>query len=768
MYNLDVYPIHYKAGKAEPQLPGLLALNPPRRCGRGRELDQLIALVHLVGKMDLTGEVLEKWLDKKAALFYSSPGSVTNALRLMAEAINSELLERNLKKAGTGPQVNGSLCLVVIRKDILYTLVIGQARIFVMNSTTAVEYGDSSNHARGLGVTQSINCHFNQLNIAGDESILLAPTGSPQWTLSSLEDAGKLAAEELGARLLVDRPLGMRAALIRLGEGSGQIVVRSLAAVSGGRVESSDKAGFEPAVVEQPASRSDLKQVHEPASQQAELPLPLPGFEPEGTRDEPGVEPVELPTDAAASQAEIGQVRSIRLDRRQMRGEKGLQKDAKRGLRQERKAERKQDNPSGVSDSPLTEVLKKTKAESVTVPRYLYLLFAIAVPLVVVAIAVSVYINQGRTQQFTYYLNEGQKYAALAADAKDDPVMHSFNLQASLMYLQKASQFGSTEESSLLVASIQQQLDELQGVVRLNMRPLALSERPGDVNISQIVASNTDLYMLDSKSGRVLHYDLFGEEYVLDKGFDCGPNPDNPLNSIGKLVDIIGLPTGNSFGATIFGIDGYGNIEFCIPGESGVVSSLIAPDAGWQEIKAVSMYQNYLYILDPGNNAVFSYAGTGILFEDKPRLFFDNVIPDMGQAVDIDVYADELYILRSNGEMVECTYSHMKSYKLTECMDPAPYNDMRAGQTAQAVSFPDSQFVQMRMTPAPDSSLYLLDAHGTGIYHFSLQRNLQKIYQPGFTDPEYSPKGAVTSVGFSPGKAIFMAFGNQIYSGVMP
>lgn len=767
MYNLDVYPIHFKAGKAEPTLPGMLAMNPPRRCGRGRELDQLITLVHLVGKTDITGDTLEKWLDKKAALFYSSPGSVTNALRLMAEAINNELLERNLKKSGTGPQVNGSLCLVVIRKDILYTLVIGQARVIVMNHSTAVEYSDSSNHSRGLGVTQSINCHFNQMSIDGDESILLAPAGSPQWTLSSLEDAGKHAAEELGVRLLADRPMGMRAALIRLIEGSGQIVVKSLAAVSGDKVESSKNAELVSAEEHQ-AGMAVLQQAGEQVSQQQELLLPLPGFEPALTRDGSAIEPLLSPVDSVPIKVNASPDRSARLEGSQPDDEKVRQKDARRGLWQDRKAVGKQSKQAAESDSRLTGVLKKTKAESVTVPRYLYLLFAIAVPLVVVAIAVSVYINQGRTQQFTYYLNEGQKYAAQAADTSGDPVMHSFNLQASLMYLQKASQFGSTEESNLLLASIQQQLDELQGVVRLNMRPLPLSERPGDVNISQIVASNTDLYMLDSKSGRVLHYDLFGEEFVLDKGFDCGPNPNNPLNSIGKLVDIIGLPTGNSFGATIFGIDGYGNIEFCIPGESGVVSSLIAPDAGWQEIKAVSMFQNYLYVLDPGNNAVFSYSGTGILFEDKPRLFFDNVIPDMALAVDIDVYADELYILRSNGEMVECTYSHMKSYKLTECMDPAPYNDMRSGQTAQPVNFPDSQFVQMRMTPAPDSSLYLLDAHGTGIYHFSLQRNLQKIYQPGFTDPEYSPKGMVTSVGFSPGKAIFMAFGNQIFSGVMP
>ena len=755
MYNLDIYPMYFKAGKPEPQLPGLLAINPPRRSGRGREVDQLIALIHLVGKTDLTGEALDKWLEKKAALFYSSPGSVTNALRLMAESINNELLERNLKKAGTGPQVNGSLYLLVMRKDILYTMVIGSAKILVLNGSSAVEYIDTSNHARGLGVTQEITCHFNQMVVSGEQSILLAPAGSPQWTLSSLEDAGKLKVEELVARLLVDRPMGMRAALIHLTEGSGQIAVKSFSVAPGDAKTTPDNhvAATEPDT--QAVSRSEFQQVVASATQPEATLLPLPGFETVVTPSETGSDAHTLP----------GQ--PIRFETSQTGDEKTDRREPRRGLR-ERKVVKKQDKSIGVTESRLTEVLKKTKSSSLTVPRYLYLLFAIAVPLVIAAIAVSVYINQGRTQQFAYYFTEGQKYADLAAKAKDDPVMHSFNLQASLMYLQKAAQYGSTEESTLLQATIQQQLDELQGVVRLNMRPISLSEPAGNVNIKQIVATNTDLYMLDSESGKALHYDLFGEEYVLDKGFDCGPNPNNPMNSIGKLVDIIGLPAGNSFGATLFGIDAYGNIEFCIPGESGVVSSLIAPDAGWQEIKAVSMYQNYLYIMDPGNNAVFSYAGTGILFEDKPRLFFDDVIPDMRQAVDFEVYADELYILRSNGEMVECTYSHMKSYKLTECVDPAPYSDMRSGQTAQTVNFPDSEFIQMRMTPAPDSSIYLLDAHGTGIYHFSLQRNLQKIYQPGFTDPEYSPKGKVTSVGFSPGKTIFMAFGSQIYTAAMP
>jgi hypothetical protein len=134
----------------------------------------------------------------------------------------------------------------------------------------------------------------------------------------------------------------------------------------------------------------------------------------------------------------------------------------------------------------------------------------------------------------------------------------------------------------------------------------------------------------------------------------------------------------------------------------------------------------------------------------------------------MEVNADELYLLRANGEMVECTYSHMKDYKLTECEDPAPYSDMRSGNEPQAITFPDAQFVQMRLTAAPDSSIYLLDTHGSSLFHFSLQRNLQKIIQPLFVDSGYRPKFAASSMAISPSKMVFLAFGNQIFYGPLP
>jgi len=770
LFNLDLYSLFFQHGIPRQSLPGLIAINPPKKCGRGRESDQLIALVHPTGKAELGEEGLSDWLQKKAALFYSSPGSVTNAMRLMAEAINNEWLERNLKKAADGVQVNGSLYLAVLRKDILYTMVIGQGKLIVLQKDAMLEQVDRENHPRGLGINQSIECRFQHTGIEAGFSLLLAPMPSVEWTEKSLHKATSLATEALLRRLLSQRPSDLKAALVQAREGKGNIQFHPFPVQEGANGTANQTATAEQSVAVNlggmPEER-DLPREQENVDQPALL---------------PGLEQMEAPNRSYESSEGLVEPRgegSLSAPGASRSGKVIGGAAAKGGGIPSARRETRTRRPTGKQSE---ETTKKPKPErkgffsrkgsredldSVSVPRSLYLLLAIVIPLVVVAIAASVYINQGKSQQFDFYYREGQKYSVEADLKKEDPVMYSFNLQAALMYLQKAAEFGSTADSMELLTSVQQQLDQLQGVVRLPITPLEIAGSLGAVNISQIVAMNTDLYLLDSISGKGLHYSLVGSEYVKDENFDCGPNPENPLNTISKLVDMVSVPAG-PFEATIFAIDAYGNFEFCIPGKPGATSKLIAPDAGWQEIRAVSFYQNYLFVLDPGNNAVFRYTMSDHEFKTKPILFFDKYIPDMSEAVDFDVNGDELYILRSNGEMVECTYSAIKEYKLTECEDPAPYSDPRAGEEGKPVTFPDAQFIQMKMTAAPDSSLYLLDTHSTGIYHFSLQRNLQKIYQPGFNDPEYSPKEMATSMALSPGKTLFLGFGSEIFTTKLP
>ncbi len=361
-----------------------------------------------------------------------------------------------------------------------------------------------------------------------------------------------------------------------------------------------------------------------------------------------------------------------------------------------------------------------------------------------------------------------QQYAAQAEIQLNDPPLRLASLQQSIFWLDKAESYGSSEGSQALRSQVQAQLDVLEGIQRLEMTEVIPGGLEGDAKIVQMAATVNDLYLLDETSGKVQRYYMEGSSYRLDEAFDCGPNPDNPLNMLGNLVDMVPINVNNSFKATLLAVDAAGNIEFCIPGDAGVTSSLTPPDQGWMQLTSLSYSEGYLYILDSGGRAVYRYEGNGILFETKPTLFFDNQIPEVTNAIDIEVNGDELYILRSNGQMVECTYSHMKDYKLTECQDPAPYGDMRTGQVPEAITFPEANFIQMRMTAAPDSSIYLLDATSRALFHFSWQRNLQKILHPRSDNGIDLDRLTLTAVAVSPARMVFLAYGSQLYYAALP
>lgn len=758
MFNLELYSLHLRSGKLQSTLPGFIAQAPPRKCARGREADYLAVLIDLSGKTNITQDALNDWLEKKALVYYSTPGSSTKALRMMAELINNELLDRNLKAAQEDARVTGTLCLVVLRKDVALSLVIGRGRVLIMEGEAVSEIDDHDNRPHGLGVNQALTYVFSQNRIGNGASILLEGAPNTQWTTSLLAGAGSMTGDALVRRLISQRPANTRAALVHLSEGSGSIETRQIKDVS---LMDDPPPGLDFTEKMEELLQPALLDFSEPEAQ------PVPGSRP-ATDLKKSLDPLKEPdAQQAGEPARAGRRRRLlagfnrnaatkpSLDKEQLKAQVG------RTVSAVDEAQEKAQRRSSVFFSKLF-------ASDGAVPRSMLLLLAIVIPLVVVAIAGAVYLGQGRTQQFAYYYQQGQQYAIQADAEKDDEIMQLFNLQAAVMYLEKASEFGQTAESYALLTTVQAQLDAIQGVSRLELTSLNISDAMGMINITQMVATNNDLYFLDGISGKVLRYTLNGNMYVKDRGFDCGPNDDNPLNSINEIVDILPLPVGNSFGATLLGIDVIGNIEFCIPGKQGNVTTLIAPDVGWRGIKAIAMYQNLLYVLDPGNNGVYVYPAKGILFEDKPTLFFDHTIPALQNAIDLEVNADELYILRSNGEMVTCTYSHLKDYKLTECQDPAPFSDMRSGNEPQPLFFPESQFVQMRITPAPDSSIYILDTHGSSLFHFSLQRNLQRVIQPVFIEAGARPKGAASSIAISPGKLAFIAFGNRVYFGALP
>ena len=181
-------------------------------------------------------------------------------------------------------------------------------------------------------------------------------------------------------------------------------------------------------------------------------------------------------------------------------------------------------------------------------------------------------------------------------------------------------------------------------------------------------------------------------------------------------MDILALPPLNTLNATMLGVDAGGNLLYCAPGQVAQAVPLAAPDTNWRRIRSITLDSGNLYVLDAEARAVWVYVGEDGTFVDRPYFFFGGEIPELEDAIDLAVNADDLYVLHSDGRISTCSYSRIESVP-TRCVDPAPLINPLAAYRDQDL-FSQAHFTQMMFSPAPDSSLLLLDADGQGVFRF--------------------------------------------------
>ena len=202
----------------------------------------------------------------------------------------------------------------------------------------------------------------------------------------------------------------------------------------------------------------------------------------------------------------------------------------------------------------------------------------------------------------------------------------------------------------------------------------------------------------------------------MDNAFNCAPGTYGDY-TVGPLVDLLALPAVNTLNATVIGVDAAGNLLYCAPGQVAQAIPLPPPDTNWGRVKAFTLDSGNLYVLDAQAHAVWVYAGKDSTFVDRPYFFFGAQIPELEDAIDLAVSADDLYVLHSDGQVSTCSYSRNEAVP-TRCVDPATLvNPFPAYRDLDI--FSEAHFTQMMFTPAPDSGLELLDADSQGVFRFA-------------------------------------------------
>ncbi len=783
MFDLNVLPLYFIDTQEQPRLPGLICLAPPRRAARGRERDQLVLLASLLGGVPLTSEALERL----AQTYFRSSGAVTSALRACLEGLNEHLMERNLHGAGAaGSQAIGLVNLVVVHEERLYVAQSGPTHAFLLANAGVQDFYDPQLAGRGLGVSRAVTVRYFQAELAAGQSLVLCAEPPSSWTPANLAGSSALSLEALRRLLSLSQP-NLSAVLVQFQAGAGKVTLLSAGSLAsetpqaaGATPNGATPAGAAPQAprrlhgAPRPPLESASPSTHPAETPPESRPLaasparanpilaqpPAPALEPAsapGEENEPA-----LPGEEAPAVAQPRATRAARAERA-----RNTRRDTLPFLRATAAFLRGSRQAGQRSGSALGRLLKRllpggagAESESAGLPRATLFFLAVAVPLVVVAVAMAVYFQSGRSEQYRANFTLAEAQAAQTSGQTDPQVLRDA-WEKALYYLDKAESYQKTDASQALRVQAQTQLDQIDGIQRLQFQPAILGGLAGSVDVVRMAANANDLYMLDATQGRVLRAILTGRGYEIDSNFACGPGPSGTL-VIGNLVDMIAISPSNEFQATVMALDGNGNLIYCTPGQGFTAVPLAPPDNNWGKIEAMTYDGSSLYVLDPPNNAVWVYDGGIANFTQRPRLFFDNEIPPMGDVTDLAIANQNLYLLHADGHTTQCTFSYA-SFEPTHCTDPAPYSDDRPGREAQVTVFPDVQFNQAISSALPTPALYYLEPVNASIYLFSLQLRLQNQLRADTTSGATLPSKTATAFTVSPNRLVFLAFGNQVF-----
>jgi len=804
VFDLFLFSLHLENNQNQPDLSGLFSATAPRGASRIRSEDLMIMLLSLGSTDSFPAAEQEDLFQSLAKTYFKSTGTVTSGMRTVAEQLNTFLLERNLRSAREGTQIVGMLNLAVFHHESLYLVHVGPTHSYVMTRDQVQEFSDPYTAGRGAGVSRTVSLRYFQEQVQPGDVLLMSATPPAGWTPSALVNSTQLTLDHLRRRLLSYSGPNLEAAVVQLQKGKGQIHrlrLRTSLPVTQSSPSLQEPAGTPLLDTEDafdslaaPAAATSREQLSQPVRFQPSA-QPAPGVAP-AEAVKPPQEDVMTPAPAGVY---IGgepqsQPESHPVDRRAARRPKPASqptvsdgpvvpaapaaparpKKVGPTLRQRlaviwlagRSARQKSRQNS---QTFLSRLMPGTSTELPSISPAALLFIAILVPLLVTAVAGTVYFRKGQAVEQQLYLQQAQQFATKAAKDKD-PSLQRKDWNQALQFVNKAESYGRTDASRALHKKAQQALDNMDGVIRLGMVPAIPGGFASSINITRMVATDTDVYLLDSTQGRVLRLFMTGQGYQVDPQFKCGQGPAGGGIIVGPLIDITAIPPDAPNKATLLAIDANGNVLYCTPGDIPLSKMLPQPQGYWGAISGITFSGRSLYVLDSKLSAVWIFKGDSSLgFGDAPTLFFGNDVPSIGDVVDLIIYSDDLYLLHKDGKMTRCTYSNFASSP-TKCITPFPYMDERPGNDPRPVKFPNTQFTQMMI--AQPYSIYMMDIKKPALYHFSLSLSMQQALVPDqdgdYPLPNSLPTAFAVMPDLSASRRAFIAYGNQVFYAPLP
>ena len=772
LVDLNILSLTRKDGQDLIEPPGLLIAAQPRRPARGRQLDRLVLYLLIAGNAPLPADQLTQLLNRLAQTYYKTSGSVTSAQRAVADALNQNLLERNQRGASSGRQGVGLLSIITLRNDRMYLAQSGPMHAFLINAAGAKHIHDPQISGRGLGLSRTTLVHYSQADLNPYDTLVISPQPPAAWSAATLSGLHNQPPESLRHRLLEQAAPTLRAMLFQVNRGSGKMTL--LRPTPGTPITYVQPKTETPQPIMEAAPPAEAVEPAAPPPVEEDeyqaAPYSAPGLSAATPTTQP---PASVFAASAISQPDAQfSPQSPGLAPAAEEGEQTAPPAQPKTRRSRRAAGEGRAASIGKSfSSALARAglalrnlfLRMLPGESVaTLPSSVMVSVAIVVPLIVVSVAVLVYFRSGRTGQYQALYAQAVQAAGYARN-QSDPNQKMAYWQDVINYLEQAEDYQVTGDTQALRNEARQAFDDLNLVTRLGYQPALTSNLPENTRISHLVATSSDLYLLNAEGGNVIRTLATASGYEVDPSFQCASGL--PAGQTGQLIDIAQAPANNEFNATLQALDIHGNLLQCMPGQIPVFTPLTQPSKGWGKPQALAVNLGNLYLLDSQKNTVWIYWNSN--YTEQPEEFFVADFP-MQNVIDLVVDNTDLYLLHEDGHTTLCTYSQL-SVSPSRCTDPQPYIDSRPGHEGQPMQI-QPPFTQLIPSQPPDPALYYLQPQDQAVYRFSLRLlTYYGQFRPGNETATGVSRRPATAFALSPdARLAFLAVGNQVFYAGMP
>ena len=765
-FDINLLPMNLSEGRNIGKLSGLFLFTAPsKRVENSRQSDVFIVLFH-VDNTDIPDAQMQEWGEVLSSAYFASRGSLTMGVNAAVKALSDHIAK--MKKGSIMPVI--FINIAILRDKTLLAAHAGPVNTTVISSNHVQNFCDSASLPLQLKTNE---LSFFTSEVRSEDIILLCPYVPNDWTNASImEVTGDSPLNAI--RFLLDRSGGnLKAAVIQLKTGSGNISFRTKTAITTNiRPEFENK-------IENPEDRkrrsSGVVSRSGTAAEQYGPEKPL--LRKKKSADFFGDPEEKAPE--SVSKDEQSQSDPDKNDPSVLTGERELPGSDSLGFRfkelpstPEELSPFQEDIPQDTQNNndtiqPLQNRKQKPKGGFNFGRLFLVLLCGLLIPIIVISFLFFVYSGRSKNQIQREKLAISVNAAQGALKETDLKKQESLWTEA-LTYAEQALSYGSSQAASTLRQESLLRLDSINGGISTVYNRANQAVLPQGLNITEIAASGQYTYALDSTSGSVFRFVISGSGLALDNTFSCTPGVYKELNNekdsikVGPLVDFAVLPAGNPHSFVLAGVDSDANILYCSGFKANQAGKLIRPETEKFSINAVTLSENALYILDTQASAVWEYIyskADGFSFE--PSNFYGSYSPYLSDVIDFTMYKDYAYYLKANGTLLLCDYTGYRP-------DCRTITDMENDEGTASIDLSLHRFKKIITNSSPDNSIYIMDGRLQTILNLSVKGNFIRYIVPNRSSENLTQSAEATGFGITGQNRLLWSYKNDLYIGNMP